>query len=159
DAIRELERCARLGLKGVVLGIFPSGRTYPTPEDDAFWAAATSLRMPIAVHQEMDRSGPTFEYPRASREVVQRIGSGQGFVEQVAKCGRRAPPTALPLVRAALSAPSPTLRVYFAEPQIGWIPFFLQRAAARSDRHTRWAEELLGPPPLARPPSAYIREH
>jgi predicted TIM-barrel fold metal-dependent hydrolase len=159
DAIRELERCARLGLKGVVLGIFPSGRTYPTPEDDAFWAAATSLRMPIAVHQELDRSGPTFEYPQASRVLVQRIGSGQGFVEQMAKFGLRGALNALQLVLAGVFDRFPTLRVYFAETQIGWIPYFLQQADARYERHSRWAEELLGLPPLARPPSAYIREH
>src|SRR5437870_6464758 len=34
DAIAEMEHCARMGLKGVSLGVFPSGQGYPTPEDD-----------------------------------------------------------------------------------------------------------------------------
>src|SRR2546425_5035300 len=37
DAIAELEHCARLGLKGVNLGVFPNGKAYPMAEDDRFW--------------------------------------------------------------------------------------------------------------------------
>jgi len=53
----------------------------------------------------------------------------------------------------------PTLRIFFAENQIGWIPFFLQAADVRYERHHRWAERLLGLKPLKRPPSDYMREH
>jgi len=31
DAVAELEHCARLGLKGVNLGVFPNGKAYPLP--------------------------------------------------------------------------------------------------------------------------------
>ena len=70
DAVAELEHCARLGLKGVNLGVFPNGKAYPTPEDDRFWAAAIDMRMPLTVHVAFDRLGPraaqpTFEYPGA----------------------------------------------------------------------------------------------
>ena len=58
DAIAELEHCAKLGLKGVNLGVFPSGKTYPTPEDDRFWAEAIAMRMPLTVHVGFDRLGP-----------------------------------------------------------------------------------------------------
>jgi predicted TIM-barrel fold metal-dependent hydrolase len=91
--------------------------------------------------------------------VVQRIGGGQGFVEQMAKFGLRGALNALQLVLAGVFDRFPSLRVYFAETQIGWLPFFLQQADARYHRHSRWAEDLLGLPPLARPPGAYIREH
>src|SRR5215467_5164759 len=50
DAIAELDHCAKLGLKGVNLGVFPSGKAYPVPEDDRFWAAAVDLKMPLTVH-------------------------------------------------------------------------------------------------------------
>src|SRR5581483_7072951 len=140
DAVRELERCARLGLKGVVLGTFPSGRGYPTAEDDAFWAAAVSLQMPITVHQEFDRTGeragPAFAYPRASKELLARFG--QGYVDQMAKFGRLGALNALQLVLAGVFDRFPTLRVYFAETQIGWMPFFLQQADTRYERHSGW---------------------
>ena len=68
DAIAELHHCAKLGLKGVNLGVFPNGKSYPKPEDDRFWAAAIDMRMPLTVHVGFDRLGPraqqpTFEYP------------------------------------------------------------------------------------------------
>src|SRR5205823_6508222 len=53
----------------------------------------------------------------------------------------------------------PKLKIFFAENQIGWIPFFLQGADVRYDRHYRWAQRLLGFKPLSRPPSEYIRAH
>jgi predicted TIM-barrel fold metal-dependent hydrolase len=50
DAIRELEHCTKLGLKGVKLDKFPRGKSYPTPNDDKFWAAAIDLGMPLTNH-------------------------------------------------------------------------------------------------------------
>src|SRR5499433_4248898 len=50
DAIKELEHCAKLGLKGVKLDKLPGGKSYPTPEDDKFWATAIDLRMPLTNH-------------------------------------------------------------------------------------------------------------
>ena len=50
DAVKELEHCASLGLKGVTLNTFPSGHGYPTPEDDRFWAAALDLNIALAKH-------------------------------------------------------------------------------------------------------------
>src|SRR5438067_2547138 len=58
DAIAEMEHCATQGLKAVVLGTFPSGKGYPTPEDDKFWAAAVDTDVAITVHVEFDRNGP-----------------------------------------------------------------------------------------------------
>ena len=37
DAVAEMEHCAKLGLKGIVMGCLPNGKGYPTPEDDKFW--------------------------------------------------------------------------------------------------------------------------
>ena len=50
EAITELEYAAEAGLKIVALSKFPSGKGYPTPDDDRFWAAALDLDMPITVH-------------------------------------------------------------------------------------------------------------
>jgi predicted TIM-barrel fold metal-dependent hydrolase len=91
--------------------------------------------------------------------VLDRIGPVRGFFNQMAKFGRLGSTNALQLVLAGAFDRFPTLRIYFAETQIGWIPFFLQQADIRYERHSGWAEELLGLPPLARPPSSYIREH
>ena len=46
DALADLTHAAKMGLKGVLLGVFPSGKVYPTPEDDKFWAAAQEMHSP-----------------------------------------------------------------------------------------------------------------
>ena len=48
-AITELKKCKELGLVGVTLNSFPSGKSFPTKDDDRFWAAAVDLDMPITI--------------------------------------------------------------------------------------------------------------
>lgn len=66
DALGELEHVNKLGLKGAMLGIFPSGKGHPTPQDDAFWQAALDMQMPLCVHQES-------EYPHSHTVVAQNF--------------------------------------------------------------------------------------
>ena len=45
-----MEHCAKLGMKGVKLDRYPSGKSYPTPEDDKSWAAALDLDIALTNH-------------------------------------------------------------------------------------------------------------
>src|SRR5205085_169748 len=70
DAIAELDRCAKLGFKGVALWRFPSGKGYPLPEDDRFWAAAVDIGMPLTNHSGTVGKGPSMLYPKHPGEDV-----------------------------------------------------------------------------------------
>ena len=163
DAIAELTHCARLGLKGVTLGVFPGGRSYPTPEDDRFWAAAIDMRMPLTVHVGFDRLGPrasqpTFEYRDADPAMVARI-PGRTIVEWMALLGL---PPALSLTQMIMSGVFdrlPALKVFFAETRLGWVPFWMEEADYWYERHRHWAERLLNLAPLKQRPSDYVRQH
>ncbi len=164
DTIAELEHCAKAGFKTVLLQGFPSGRAYPCEEDHRFWSAALALNMAISVHVDLDRTGerqgPLFKYPRESEEIMKKLS--HDLVDQVGRFGPVRGNGSIPAVQWVLSGlfdRFPKLNIFFAENQIGWIPFFLQAADVRYDRHYRWAERLLGFKPLKRPPSEYIREH
>jgi len=164
DTVEELEYCAKAGFKTVLLQGFPGGKAYPSEADDRFWSAALDLNMPISVHVDLDRSGeragPLFKFPREPAEIMEKIVPG--LVDQVARFGPvrgNGSVAAVQWVLSGLFDRFPTLRIFFAENQIGWIPFFLQGADVRYDRHYRWAERLLGFTPLGRPPSEIIREH
>jgi predicted TIM-barrel fold metal-dependent hydrolase len=164
DTIAELDYCARVGLKTVLLQGFPSGKAYPTEEDELFWAEALDLNMPIGVHVDLDRSGeragPLLKYPQETDDLMKKIS--HDLVDQVGRFGPARGNGSIPAVQWVLSGlfdRFPNLRIFFAENQIGWIPFFLQAADVRYDRHHRWAQRLLGFKPLRRPPSEYIREH
>jgi predicted TIM-barrel fold metal-dependent hydrolase len=164
DVMAEMKYCAKAGLKTVLLQGLPSGKAYPSEEDDHFWSAALNLNMPVSVHVDLDRSGarkgPLFKYPNESEEVLKKLN--QDLVYQVGRFGPVRGNGSIPAVQWVLSGlfdRFPRLKIFFAENQIGWIPFFLQAADVRYDRHHRWAERLLGFKPLKRAPSEYMREH
>ena len=162
--IAELDFCANAGFKTVLLQGFPSGKPYPSDEDDRFWSRAIELNMPISVHVDLERAGerkgPLFKYPKESDEIMKKLT--HDLVDQVGRFGPVRGNGSIAAVQWVLSGlfdRFPTLRIFFAENQIGWIPFFLQGADVRYDRHHRWADRLLGLKPLRRPPSEYIREN
>ncbi len=164
DNVSEMEYCAQAGLKTVLLQGFPSGKPHPSEEDDRFWAAALDLNMPISVHVDLERSGeragPLFRYPQEPKETMEKLT--HDLVDQVGRFGPvrgNGSVAAVQWVLSGLFDRFPKLQIFFAENQIGWIPFFLQAADVRYDRHYHWAERLLGFTPLKRPPSEYIREH
>jgi predicted TIM-barrel fold metal-dependent hydrolase len=164
DAIAELEYCSSSGLKTVLLQGFPSGKAYPSEEDDPFWARALDLDLPVSVHVDLERTGeragPLFKYPQETDELMKKIT--HDLVDQVSRFGPvrgNGSVAAVQWVLSGLFDRFSNLRIFFAENQIGWIPFFLQGADVRYDRHVRWAERLLGFKPLRRLPSEYIREH
>jgi predicted TIM-barrel fold metal-dependent hydrolase len=164
DLIEELEFCTAAGFKTVLLQGFPSGKAYPSDQDDRFWSRAAELKMPISVHVDLDRvgerKGPLFKYPREPDEIMNKLT--HDLVDQVSRFGPARGNGAVAAAQWVLSGlfdRFPGLKIFLAENQIGWIPFFLQAADVRYDRHHRWAERLLGLKPLKRPPSEYIREH
>jgi predicted TIM-barrel fold metal-dependent hydrolase len=165
DAIAELTHCARLGLKGVMLGVFPAGKAYPTPDDDRFWSAALDLGMPLTVHVGFDRQGPrasqpTFEYPGADPAVLERVGPRK-IVDWVA-LNFMGMPSALSLAQTILSGVFdrlPDLRIFFAETRLGWVPFWMEEADYWYERHRHWAARLLHFKPLRERPSDYVRRH
>lgn len=165
DALTELQHCAKMGLKGIVLGGFPNGSGHPTPEDDRFWSAALDMRMPITVHIDFDRgpnsNGPmnTLAYPKQPADVVSNLGPMGGMVEQVGRFGRAGATNIVQMVLSGVFDRFPDLKIFWAENQIGWVPFFMETADVRYKRHIHWAERLLGFKPLQRPPSEYIRAH
>jgi predicted TIM-barrel fold metal-dependent hydrolase len=53
----------------------------------------------------------------------------------------------------------PKLRIYWAENQVGWIPFYYEQMDLEYERNHFWAEREWGVPPLKRRPSEYLREH
>ena len=165
DAVGELEHCAKLGLRGLTLGVFPSGYGYPTPADDRFWSAAIAMKMPLTVHVGFDRQGPrakqpTLEFPGADPKVIARLG-GRTIVEWVA-LPFLGTASAMSLAQTILSGVFdrlPDLQIFFAETRLGWVPFWMEEADYWYERHRHWSERLLNWKPLRQRPSDYVRQH
>ena len=59
SAVQELGRCAKMGLIGATISMYPSEeRSYQSPEYEPLWAAAQDLRMPLSLHIGTNRPGP-----------------------------------------------------------------------------------------------------
>ncbi|MEE8518853.1 MAG: amidohydrolase family protein, partial [Dehalococcoidia bacterium] len=83
----------------------------------------------------------------------------RGPIERMSRFGLEA---ALPLSQLVLSGVFdrfPTLKIFFAETRLGWVPFWLEQCDLQYFRTLEWAEEILGVQPLERLPSEYIKEH
>jgi predicted TIM-barrel fold metal-dependent hydrolase len=162
DSLKELEHCATLGLKGVVLSAFPNGMAYPLPEDDRFWAAALDMQMPLTVHVAFNRTGtraqqPTFKYPAENPEILRKVR--RGLVDQMALLGLPAATSFSQMIASGVFDRFPELRVFFAETRLGWVPFWMEEADFWYERHRHWAQRYLGFQPLQRRPSEYMQDH
>lgn len=161
DALAELNHAAKIGLKGVMLGVFPSGKVYPTAEDDKFWAAAHDMRMPVTVHVAFNRAGPRaeqplFQFPDANPEILKTTRS---IVEYVARWGLEPTKSIAPLFMSGVFDRFPDFKIFFAETRVGWIPFWMEMADYWYDKHLHWNKRLLGFKPPKRLPSEYLREN
>jgi len=160
DAVAELQRCAKLGLKAVLLGAFPSGKSYPSPEDDRFWLAALDLGIALTVHVRFffpAGGGPAFKYPRENPDLLRKMG--RTFVEHLAQHGMPPAQSLTPLVLSGVFDRFPQLKIFFAETRVGWLPFFLEALDLWYERNLAWAEEMLGYQPLERLPGEYVKDN
>ena len=163
EDIAEMERCAKMGIKSVVLCNFPSGQSFPSKEDDRFWAAAVDMGMPICIHTGLPgrvggRTTTLFKYPqmpegedRPPIDYLERIAR-----HGIHHCGAL---EATQLILSGVFDRFPSLQIYWAENNIGWIPYFYEQMDNAYEVNRYWAERLLGMPPLKQRPSEYLRQH
>jgi predicted TIM-barrel fold metal-dependent hydrolase len=163
EDIAEMERCKHMGLKGAWLSTFPSGKAFPTIEDDRFWAAALDLDMPLVVHTSFpakvgSRDTPLFKYPKEAE------GEKRPPTDFVQRLARQAPHHSgsveiSQLIVAGVFDRFPKLQIYWAENNIGWLPYFGEQIDHEYTTNHFWAERMLGLPRLKRLPSEYLKEN
>jgi len=165
DAIKELEHCAKIGLKGVTITAFPSGHGYPTPEDDRFWAASIDLQMALARHgggqlrpfQGPQRNtDPIFLYPRTPNTPDLHKGDAISLLFSNAFT---TPMAAMQLAYAGVFDRFPKLQIYFAETMAGWLPFELFMMDDNYRRYQPMMRHFWGVDDLEQPPSEYMRQN
>jgi predicted TIM-barrel fold metal-dependent hydrolase len=162
DSMAELQHCADLGFRGVMLSSFPNGKAYPLPEDDTFWEAALEMKMRLTVHVAFDRYGPranqpTFIYPNEDPEIMRKVRNG--LVEEMSRLGLGPATSFSQIIASGVFDRFPKLRIFFAETRLGWVPYWMNEADFWYERHRHWAQRYLGFKPPQRKPSAYIKDH
>ncbi|PYM16110.1 MAG: amidohydrolase [Candidatus Rokuibacteriota bacterium] len=129
DGVQEIQRCARMGLKGaMIMASPPEGHDYTDPRYDPFWAAAQDLRMPLSLHTNVNRYMRAMTLPHETQRTLTTLIFG-GVLERF-----------------------PGLTVVSAENDIGWLAHFLYRADFTAQRF-----RFTDPAPITLLPSEYFR--
>ena len=159
DALAEMKFAKDAGFKGVCLHRFPTGKGYPTAEDDRFWSAALAMDMPLTTHTvsgstRLTDEGPIFHYAKAPRGS----GGGRDPISIIGRFAGECSIMPLQMMFAGVFDRFPKMRYYFAETQIGWLPNTLSQLDETYERHRDYAYNMWGLEPPARLPSEYMRE-
>jgi predicted TIM-barrel fold metal-dependent hydrolase len=117
-AIKELERCAKKGLVGALISVYPGEEyAYSRPEYESFWAAAEDLRMVLGMHVSTNRmlhEGVFFDY---SKETPASHSNADHWARQ--SVGH--------MIFSGVFERHPNLFVGAVEYEMSWVPHFLDR--------------------------------
>ncbi|UCE86566.1 MAG: amidohydrolase family protein [Deltaproteobacteria bacterium] len=144
EGLAELERCKEMGARGAIITTWPAGGDDLVREDEAFFAAAAEMRMPVSIHINIQRK----RNPRPKLE-------GPAAIASMAMAGMLMfPPIMAELIMSGLFDRVPGLQIVGVETEVGWIPEALEQLDNfywRNRAHTGVEIERL--------PSEYFRNH
>ena len=148
EAVKELERVAKLGLKGgMIWGAPPADRPYYSDIYHPFWAAAQDLEMPISLHVVTSRD--------ANERVVMNAGSG-GPVNQTAlrfvHLINEVQKSLSAFILGGVLERFPGLKIVSAESDVGWFAHYVHRLDHAQEKFGAMVQE-----PLSMKPSEYAQ--
>ena len=145
ESIREMERCLRLGMRGVWLNTMPSVGSSIRPEDDKFWDAAQALGVPVHFHVRVMRQ---LQKPKAKGvrgddlTGLATVGARDMIVDMAE------------IIQSGVHDRFPDLIWVAVETGCGWIPYLLEQLDDRWWRNRSWL-----PVKLKHQPSFYFRRN
>ena len=143
EGVKELERCARAGLKGAVIWASPpDDRPYSLPLYDRFWSAGQEHGLPISLHSI---TGMGAESRLAIKQPLDRYVRSTVLCHEVQR-------TLVVLIFSGVMERFPRLTFVSAENEVGWLPFFLQKLDQAQEEY-----RYLYPAPLTLKPTEYFR--
>ncbi|HEX3864870.1 MAG TPA: amidohydrolase family protein [Stellaceae bacterium] len=127
----ELERCAKMGLKGAMIWCSPPAeRPYSLDIYDVFWGTAQELNMPVSLHAI---TGMGME---SQWEFKERYMRSTVLAHEVER-------TLSVLIFSGVLERFPRLQIVSAENNCGWVPYYLQRLDRSFDRGRLASEQKL----------------
>jgi predicted TIM-barrel fold metal-dependent hydrolase len=119
---RELERCAKMGLKGAMIWCSPpQEQPYSSDIYDPFWGAAQELKMPISLHA-ITGMGMESQWNWGERYMRTTV------------LGYEVEKSFSVLIFSGVLDRFPNLQIVSAENNVGWIPYYLQRMDRVAER-------------------------
>ncbi|MGO9263928.1 MAG: amidohydrolase family protein [Candidatus Binataceae bacterium] len=140
DAVKELERCAKKGLRGAMIWASPPDeRPYTHPDYKPFWTAAERLDLPISLHILTGRRGSG-------------IGGRRNFLSSYLAVPHGIQDTLGTMIFGGVLEEFPQLKLISAESDVTWFPHFMYRLDHAYDRFRHFQGVT-----LALKPSEYVR--
>jgi predicted TIM-barrel fold metal-dependent hydrolase len=156
--IAEMRRAKQLGMRGVILSSWPSGGIALQVEDNAFWAEAEKLEMPVSIHlgvASKQAAGAKGQPSTGMMEGAGLLTTGAKTVVGYSCAGLDTMPIIIAeTILSGLFDKFPRLRFISVEAGAGWVPYFLEQIDDRYFRNRTWAKvelEML--------PSDYFRRN
>jgi len=160
-AVKELERCAKIGLKGgMIWGVPPDDQPYFSELYDPFWAAAQEMKMPLSLHVITQRNQKRREPGKDRGEEpphdqgTSSLGGLKlliGTMRPVYEVQR----TLSSFIFGKVFERFPGLRIVSAENDTGWIAHFMHRLDHMYEKFGTMRDETK----LGMRPSEYVRRN
>ncbi len=140
--VREMERCAKMGLAGAMITIYPpEGRSYDLAEYEPLWAAAQDMEIPLNLHIGTNRAGP-------GQEFADFDAATRPFFTNVDHWVRM---SLASMIFASVFERYPKLHVGSIEMELSWAAHFLdrldytyvERPVRKGDSWHRFKDDLL----------------
>jgi predicted TIM-barrel fold metal-dependent hydrolase len=150
EAIAEMERCRKAGLRGATIWqVPPEELPFTSDHYEPFWAAAEEMDMPVNLHI---LSGHGYSARRAPAPAA---GRGVDIARtSVNEKLYQAMDSLYDLIFSGVFERYPRLKMVMVENEIGWLPFLLEQWDYYFQRHGG-GEQTLG---LNRLPSEYFHD-
>jgi uncharacterized protein len=138
--VSEIERCANLGLKGILILASESNELpYSDARFDPLWQAASETAMPISLHKPLISGMPLTPAMPSAADLQIHV------IHVVEQCITR-------LVYGGVFERFPNLKIVSAENDVGWIPNWVHRL---DHVHSK----IANPKQLPMKPSEYVRRN
>jgi uncharacterized protein len=144
-AIAEMERCLKLGFRGVWLNTMPSVGSAIRPEDDPFWEAAQANGVPVHFHVRVMRT-VSRPKPKGVRGDDLIGLASVGAANMIIDLGE--------IIQSGVHDRFPKLTWVMVEAGSGWVPYLLEQLDDRWHRNRSWL-----PVKLEHEPSFYFRRN
>ncbi len=132
-AAKEMERCAAKGVTAFAFSENPAPLGLPTIHDrDRYWdpvfAAANELEMVASIHV-------------GSSSQVPQIAPDSPFMANLAWGAIRTSGAMLSWIFSGMFVRFPNVKIALSEGEIGWMPYFLERAEQVLDKQRYWVQK------------------
>ena len=141
-AVAEVERNAARGVRAIAFSEIPAFLGLPSVHSgywDRFFATCAATETVVCLH-----IGSGTKMPRTSDDAPDAVSVTMGFGNCVGSLAD--------FIFSGVLERNPELRLVYSEGQIGWIPFFLERADDVWETHRGWSTDRVTVP---QPPSSY----